>query len=202
LEKQLTEIGPARAVAHWRALTLTLLSKRPAFVEQRIQDTEAVVLEIMGTLSHVLPPPNVAEPQLLESLRGVLRRAADLALEMRTQRADYQMLPPLQPEYDTQGELARQIIFNAALMNERSGMTTNNEALEEQGAVVQLVLFPLVVKKGNDEGEGDDKTVVCPAQVLVARPEEERMKERMSAGNASIASVVPPITSVDMGNMI
>jgi hypothetical protein len=201
LEKQLAEIGPRRAVAHWRALTLTLLSRQPAFVQQRERDTEAVALELMGTLSQLLPPPVAVEAQLLESLRGVLRRAADLALEMRTQRAEYVMLPPLQPEYDTQGELARQVVFNASLMNERSGMTTSNEALEAQGAVVRLVLFPLVVKKGSDLGDGEEEIVVCPAQVLVARPENDRAPERdrISAGNRSVSSVLPP---VDMGNMI
>lgn len=201
LEKQLAELGPRRAVAHWRALTLTLLSKRPSFAQQRAKDTEAVALEIMGTLSQLLPPPATAETQLLESLRGVLRKAADLAIEMRTQRAEYMMLPPLQPEYNTQGELARQVVFNASLMNERSGMTTSNEALEAQGAVVQLVLFPLVVKKGNDLGEGDEEIVVCPAQVLVARPESDRAseKDRISVGNRSVSSVMPP---TDMGNMI
>ncbi|KAL1967835.1 hypothetical protein VTN77DRAFT_2524 [Rasamsonia byssochlamydoides] len=201
LEKQLAELGPRRAVAHWRALTLTLLSKRPSFAQQRASDTEAVALEIMGTLSQLLPPPATAEAQLLESLRGVLRRAADLAIEMRTQRAEYVMLPPLQPEYDAQGELARQVVFNASLMNERSGATMSNEALEAQGAIVRLVLFPLVVKKGNDLGEGDEEIVVCPAQVLVARPESDRAHERdrISTNNQSMSSMGQ---SVDTGNMI
>jgi hypothetical protein len=61
------------------------------------------------------------------------------------------------------------VYFNAALMNERSGETTSNEMLEEEQAVVRIVLFPLVVKRGSDEGEGDEEIVVCPAQVLVAK---------------------------------
>ncbi|KUL90065.1 hypothetical protein ZTR_02840 [Talaromyces verruculosus] len=200
LEKQLSEIGPRRAVAHWRALTLTLLAKRPSFADQRVRDTEAVALEIMETLSQLLPPPQSAQSQLLESLRGVLRRAANLSIEMRTQRAEYVMLPPLQPEYDSQGDLARQVSFNASLMNERSGIYHSNETLESQGTPVRLVLFPLVVKKGNDLGDGDEEIVVCPAQVLVAWPENEKPRDRMSAlGNRSVSSVVP---SVDMGNMI
>jgi hypothetical protein len=206
LEKQLSEIGPRPAVAHWRALTLTLLAKRPAFAEQRVRYTDAVALEIMGTLSQLLPPPQSAERQLTESLRGVLRRAANLSIEMRTQRAEYVMLPPLQPEYDSQGELARQVVFNASLMNERSGAFSSNEPLEAQGATVRLVLFPLVVKKGNDFGSGDDEIVVCPAQVLVARPEGERTRDRdrmSTLGNRSVSSVVPSVApSVDMGNMI
>jgi len=37
---------------------------------------------------------------------------------------------------------------------------------------VRVVLFPLVVKKGDDRGEGDEEIVVCPAQVLVAKPKK------------------------------
>jgi len=85
------------------------------------------------------------------------------------------MLPPLQPEYDANGELASKVSFNAALMNERSGESVSNEELEEQGATVRIVLFPLVVKKGDDSGDGDEEIVVCPAQVLVARPKRVRM---------------------------
>jgi hypothetical protein len=57
-------------------------------------------------------------------------------------------------------------------MNERSGDTVSNEELEAQKAVVRVVLFPLVVKKGDDRGEGDEEIVVCPAQVLVAKPKK------------------------------
>ena len=34
-------------------------------------------------------------------------------------------------------------------------------------ATVKIVLFPLVVKKGDESGEGEEEIVVCPAQVLV-----------------------------------
>ncbi|OMP85107.1 hypothetical protein BK809_0000861 [Diplodia seriata] len=170
LEKTLTEVGPARAVAQWRAITLTLLAQRDAFERQRAQDTEAVVQEIFGTLAALLPPPAHLADTIKESLRNVLRLAVGLSVEMRTQRAEYIMLPPLQPEYDTNGDLVRKVYFNAALMNERSGETASNEELERQRAVVKIVLFPLVVKKGDDLGEGEDEIVVCPAQVLTAKP--------------------------------
>jgi hypothetical protein len=80
------------------------------------------------------------------------------------------MLPPLRPEYDADGELAATVSFNASMMNERSGsVTMSNEDLEAQGAIIRVVLFPLVVKKGDDNGRGDEEIVVCPAQVLIAR---------------------------------
>ena len=164
LEKTLQEVGPISAVHKWRATTLTLLMKRPSFESQRATDTEAVVQEIYDTLATFLPPPSHLVSQIQESLRKVINAAVDLSIEMRTQRAEYSMLPPLQPEYDTNGDLARKVYFSALTMNERSGQTSSNEALQEQRAVVRMVLFPLVVKNEDD----DEQIVVCPAQVLVA----------------------------------
>lgn len=179
LEKLLLEVGPPQAVRQWRAVTLTLLSRREAFQDQREQDTEAVVQAIFQTLSTILPPPSQLENQIQEQLRRVLREAVDLSKEMRTQRAEYMMLPPLQPNYDENGELAETVVFNASLMNERSGVAgPSNEELEAAQATVRVVLFPLVVRKGDDAGIGDDEVVVCPAQVLVVRPQNDRPSSR------------------------
>jgi hypothetical protein len=189
LEKTLAEVGPPSAVHHWRATTLTLLSKRNAFQEQREQDTEAVVQVVFQTLSEILPPPTQLEVQIQEQLKRVMRAAIDLSIEMRTQRAEYMMLPPLRPEYDANGELAGKVHFNAALMNERSGDTVSNEELEASMAVVKIVLFPLVVKKGDDSGEGDDEIVVCPAQVLVAKPKKHARVSQVENANHSRMSL-------------
>ena len=198
LEKTLLEVGPPAAVHQWRATTLTLLSKREAFQQQRKQDTVAVVQMIFQTLSEILPPPTHLEEQIQEQLMRVMKAAVDLSIEMRTQRAEYMMLPPLQPEYDANGDLARQVQFNAALMNERSGDTVSNEELEAQHAVVRIVLFPLVVKKGDDTGGGDDEIVVCPAQVLVAKPKRhargltpEGMGQNPNHSRVSLQSSMP-----------
>lgn len=188
LEKLLLDVGPPHAVRQWRAVTLTLLSKRPAFGDQRNQDTEAVVQAVFQTLCVILPPPSNLEGQIQSQLRRVVREAVDLSVEMRTQRAEYMMLPPLQPEYDANGDLARTVTFNAQLMNERSGdKYTSNDDYESQGAVVRTVLFPLVVKKGDDLGRGDDEIVICPAQVLVAT----KTRHARMATPASDAGGVP-----------
>lgn len=176
-------IGPTTAVAQWRAITLTLLSQREAYLDQREQDTDAVVQEIFDTLSALLPPPLDLENQIFTSLRNVVRLAVDISVEMRTQRAEYIMLPPLQPEYDENGDLARKVFFNPALMNERSGESFLSSEYDQ--AVVRIVLFPLVVKKGDNFGEGDDEIVVWPAQVLVARPDPEKVA-RVVSGNMDI----------------
>ena len=220
LEKTLTEVGkssnilsrledshlqftgPQRAVAQWRAITLTLLSRREAFRAQREQDTEAVVQEIYATLSKLLPPPTQLVKTIQDSLRNLMRLAVNLSIEMRAQRAEYIMLPPLRPEYDTNGDLVQKVHFNAALMNERSGETTSNEELETRQAVVKIVLFPLVVKKGDDLGEGEDEIVVCPAQVLIARPNANKKVVRVLSGamdidaRQSMTSILPGGTVV------
>ncbi|KAL9617670.1 MAG: hypothetical protein Q9160_007545 [Pyrenula sp. 1 TL-2023] len=208
LEKVLTDIGPPSAVRRWRSLTLTLLTQRESFKEQRAADSEAVVLDIYRTLAKFLPPPSSVEGQVLDSLRNVMKIAVDLSIEMRKQRAEYTVLPPLQPEYDTNGDLAQFVYFNATLMNERSGETTSNEALESQQAIVRVVLFPLVVKKGSDNGEGDEEFVVCPAQVLIAKPGKDKKVVRIQSGdkmsidggNRSVHSCAP--SSMDLGNVI
>jgi hypothetical protein len=208
LEKNLSDVGPPSSVHRWRAMTLTLLSKRESFKGQRASDTEAVVQEIYSTLARFLPPPQALQGQIKESLRNVMKAAVDLSIEMRTQRAEYIMLPPLQPEYDLNGDLARKVYFNAALMNERSGETTSNDELEAEQAVVRMVLFPLVVKKGSDTGEGDEEIVVCPAQVLVARSGKDKKAVRVLSGDRmsidqasrSVQSFTPSV--LDPANVI
>ena len=186
LEKILIEVGPQRAVAQWRATTLTLLSRRPAFTTQRNLDTEAVTHEIYSTLSALLPPPSKDEPKLLSSLKTVLRLAIDLSIEMKTQRAEYMVIAPPTADYDTSGDLMYKTRFNAATMNERSGEYASNEELQASQAVVKMFLFPLVIKKGDDNGDGEDETVICPAQVLVAGSKQGRKVVRVMSGAMDI----------------
>ena len=173
LDTTLTEVGPQNAVHKWRSTTLTLLSSRPEFADQREEDIEGVVDSIFETLAAILPPKKDLIPQITDSLRRVVAMAVDLHIEMRQQRAEFQMLPPLKPQFDPDtGDLMRKVPFNATMMNERSGDIESNEQLQEEGAVVRMVLFPLVVKNSDEE----EQIVVCPAQVLVAKEEEKKKK--------------------------
>jgi hypothetical protein len=192
LEKQLIDVGPPHAVRQWRAVTLTLLSRRPSFKKQRDQDTEAVVQAILDTLSKILPPPSNLEDQIQSQLRRVVREAVLLAIEMRCQRAEYMMLPPLQPEYDDTGELTETVTFNAALMNEASGNAEHtNEELEAANTTVRVVLFPLVLRKGDELGKGEDEIVVTPAQVLVGISSTSR---RGSPAGKGLGRMLTPVS--------
>ncbi|KAL8808628.1 MAG: hypothetical protein Q9200_004180 [Gallowayella weberi] len=200
LEKTLSESAERAAVHRWRATTLNLLSKREAFRRQRATDTEAVMHTIYETLATILPPPSHLVAQVQASLSKVLSIAVDLSIEMRTQRFEYVMLPPLQPEYDTNGDLARKVFFNAALMHER-GDGVSDEELEAREAVVRMVLFPLVVRKGDVGGDGDDgveEIVVCPAQVLTT---EVGGRGKKGGGRVRVVSAQGSTVDVGMGNM-
>lgn len=209
LEKLLLEVGPPQAVRQWRAVTLTLLARRDSFMDQREQDTEAVVQAVFQTLCMILPPPSNLEDQIQTQLRRVMREAVELSIEMRTQRAEYMMLPPLQPEYDANGDLAEPHPFNAQLMSERSSgnhkPTVDADELQADGAIVRVVLFPLVVKKGDDDGVGDDEVVVCPAQVIVAKPRSSsRRSMRASSSDAGGVSLLrggSPSTAPNRSNV-
>ncbi|KAF5978505.1 hypothetical protein FBULB1_6104 [Fusarium bulbicola] len=157
LEKQL--FGPPSAIRRWRATTLTLLSNRD------------------NTLCVILPPPCNLESQLVSSLSQVTKEAVEVSVEMRSQKAKYTMLPPLQPEYVVNCDLVSSVSFNAALMNERGDSSDlTNEEYEAQDSKVRIMLFPLVVKKGGDYGDGDDEIVVYPAQVLAAPKKSEKKR--------------------------
>ena len=168
IERALGEVGPHHAVAHWRATTLTLLSRRQVFQEQRDQDIRVVAGEVWRILTVLLPPPEHMISQLMESLNKVVALAVSLSIEMRTQRAEYIMLPLLQPEQDEGAGSLRKIYFSAALMHERTGLSGTDQDHEARSATVGMVLFPLVVKKGDQEGKFEAEVVIYPAQVLIA----------------------------------
>ncbi|GAQ45149.1 hypothetical protein AKAW_06169 [Aspergillus niger] len=168
LEKELGQTLPQEAVHRWRATTLTLLSQDTELKQQQERDIQAISITIIDTLMSILSERSPYKPRLREELDEVLRLAVQLSVEMRTQLADYIMLPPLQPEYDSQGNLTSQIFFNASLMHDESGVYASDEQAQTEQAVVRLVLFPLVVKKGDDDGKGDKEVVVYPARVVVS----------------------------------
>ncbi|GAT22687.1 hypothetical protein RIB2604_01601020 [Aspergillus luchuensis] len=168
LEKILGQTLTQEVVHRWRATTLNFLSQDTELQQLQERDIQAISLTIIDTLMSILSERSPYKPRLREELDEVLRLAVKLSVEMRTQLAEYIMLPPLQPEYDSQGNLTSQIFFNASLMHDESNVYASNEQAESEQAVVHLVLFPLVVRKGDDDGKGDEEVVVYPAQVVVS----------------------------------
>jgi hypothetical protein len=162
-------IGPRSAVALWRAITFTLISKGEPFIMRNIEYADIVTHRMFKTLTMILPLPSAHDAtSLQDSLRTVVKIAVDLSVALRTQVADY-IMDPLRPGHNANGDLASKVSFNAAFMEDQSGSGISNEDLEAQQAAVKHVLFPLIFKRGDRNLEGDDEMVIYPAQVVVSR---------------------------------
>lgn len=149
-----------------------LLSATPTFGSKRVAEAEEVVNTIFRLLSYLLPPPPRYTNLALESLRGPIQHAIQLAIEMRTQRAEYVVKRPPRPEYGDSGDIANVIPFKASVMQNCGTEPASDEELEAEGATVKLVLFPLVIRRGNEHGENyHTEVIVLPMQVLINRPE-------------------------------
>jgi hypothetical protein len=168
----MSSVEPIPAVVEWRAITLTFLARSELHKQQCDRDTGILTEQIFGTLATLLPPPQVYSSQLRNTLYTVIRLAVSMSIEMRTQRANYVMLASPRSEYDQNGDPIAGLTFNAKTMNERSGEVISDEELEAKRAAIKIVLFPILVKRGDDYGEGEEQTVVFKTQVLIANPNE------------------------------
>lgn len=178
LESMLAEVGATTAVNQWRATTLTLLSQRSSFRSLLTSTTETTLAEMMTHLNHLLPPPPQHAPALISSLRTLLTHAVTLAIEMRTQRAEYVMRRPPIPIYDDHGEVSNTVFFSAEEMNAVNAASPSEALL----STVKCVLFPLVIRRGNEYGEEYEvEHVVFPMQVLVNRAHQLRSESRRSS---------------------
>lgn len=189
MDKPLTKpnVGLHEAVHQWRSTTLTLLSTRPAIIAKRDADTEEIVQTIFNLLNFLLPPPPQYRSLAMESLRSLVQHSVQLAVEMRTQRAEYVMKRPPRPDYDDQGEVTNTVPFVASSMQNRGSEPISARELEEEGATVKLILFPQVIRRGNEYGENyETETTVLPMQVLVNRPQ---LRSESRASNKSVSSV-------------
>ncbi|RPB16620.1 hypothetical protein P167DRAFT_263834 [Morchella conica CCBAS932] len=201
LETTLAEVGLHEAVHQWRSTTLTLLSTRPAIIAKRDADTEEIVQTIFNLLNFLLPPPPQYRSLAMESLRSLVQHSVQLAVEMRTQRAEYVMKRPPRPDYDDQGEVINTVPFVASSMQNRGPEPISAQELEEEGATVKLILFPQVIRRGNEYGENyETETTVLPMQVLVNRPQLSPMEtpkttpEKAKVAAQSILPVIPEQT--------
>jgi hypothetical protein len=180
-------------VHQWRATTLTLLSQRSSFRTLLMSATEATLNDIMTHLNHILPPPPQHAATAISTLRTLLTRAVTLAVEMRTQRAEYVMKRAPWPEYDDHGEVSNTVFFRASQMHANNVPDSSDDHdLEAEHATVKCVLFPLIIRRGNEFGEEyESEHIVYPMQVLVNRAQlrsESRSSIRSSMSMSSVGT--------------
>jgi hypothetical protein len=179
LERTLAEAGEPPAVHQWRATTLTLLIQRSSFRGNLMSATETTLNDIMAHLNQILPPPPQHAATVISTLRTLITHAVQLALEMRTQRAEYVMQRAPWPEYDDHGEIANTVSFDAARMHAVDG--ASDADLQQERVTVRCVLFPLIIRHGNEFGEEyENEHVVYPMQVLVNRGNQLHSESRSS----------------------
>lgn len=143
----------------------------------------------------MLPPPPQHAHHVVAALRAIVTHSVTLAIEMRTQRAEYVMLRAPRPEYDDNGEVSNTVPFSAERMHSVSeperGSPTSDADLEAERASVKLVLFPAVIRRGNEYGDAyETEHVVQRMQVLVNRPQlrSESRSTLRSVASASTAA--------------
>lgn len=147
------------------------IAARPTFGNKCAADAEKIVDAIVQILGCLLPPPPQNTALALASLRNLINDAIQLAIEMRTHPAEYMMKRPPMPEYDDCGEVINAVHFKASVMQNCETDTASGEELEAEGATLKIILFPQVVRRGNDHlDDYDNEITVLPMQVLVTRP--------------------------------
>lgn len=193
IEKQLSENGPEIAVSHWRATTLTLLAMRQVTIKQRKQEEEAIVQEILKHVTYILPQTYQMPVNIVDALRNVVSDAVKLGVEMRCQRAEYFFVPPPVPDYDDDGNIASVVRFRAQTMSARGAEPMSNTDLENENALVRLVLFPMLLKRGTDAGDHMElESIVSKMQVLVTRPGNGRTPGQTPHSTPGVTPKVTP----------
>ncbi|KAK6499735.1 hypothetical protein TWF481_010092 [Arthrobotrys musiformis] len=160
-----TSSAPAPAINNWRSETFFLLDKSDDFSSQR----KAAVSTIADKIEQLTYPLAASkqsfqgDPARYKFLEGVVQKAADFALAVGKQRANFQILSePAGCEfgYATMDDVSQQ----TDVITSADGTTSH----PLEGRPIQATIFPLLLKYGNESGEGYDQiTILSKAKVLV-----------------------------------
>lgn len=157
--------APPVAINSWRSETFFLLEKSDDFNSQRRAGITAITDKI-EQLTYPLAANNQkfqGDPARVKFLEGIIAKASDFAVALGKQRANFQLLSePAGCEFAhvTMDDVSQStdIITNAD--------GTTSHPLE--GRPIQATVFPLLMKYGNESGEGYDQiTILSRAKVSV-----------------------------------
>ncbi|KAF3177012.1 hypothetical protein TWF788_007859 [Orbilia oligospora] len=160
-----TSSAPAPTINNWRSETFFLLEKSDDFTSQR----KAAVSTIADKIEQLTYPLAATkqtfqgDPARYKFLEGVVQKAADFALSLGKQRANFQILSePAGCEfgYATMDDVSQQ----TDVITSADGSMSH----PLEGRPIQATIFPLLLKYGNESGEGYDQiTILSKAKVLV-----------------------------------
>ncbi|RPB01608.1 hypothetical protein L873DRAFT_1676024 [Choiromyces venosus 120613-1] len=144
----------------WRSQTFLTLSKAST-TESKAQVVATISQRIDNLLSPFSATPN--QPERLHFLSRIIESAATLASELGCQLAKFKVLsePPETPFHSAYMEDVYQ--EHETQTDPQTGKSVN--ALD--GKIILAVVFPSVVKWGNERGEGyEEMTVLLKTRVL------------------------------------
>ncbi|KAK6363532.1 hypothetical protein TWF730_000963 [Orbilia blumenaviensis] len=160
-----TSSAPANAINNWRSETFFLLEKSDDFSSQR-KAAVSIISDKIEQLTYPLAATKQTfqgDPARYKFLEGVVKKAADLALALGKQRANFQVLSePAGCEFGhaTMDDVSQQ----TDVITSADGATTH----PLEGRPIKATVFPLLLKYGNESGEGYDQiTILSKAKVLV-----------------------------------
>ncbi|KAK6531245.1 hypothetical protein TWF281_008067 [Arthrobotrys megalospora] len=160
-----TSSAPATAINSWRSETFFLLEKSDDFSAQR-KAAVSIISDKIEQLTYPLAATKQAfqaDPARYKFLEGIIKKAADFALVLGKQRANFQVLSePAGCEfgYATMDDVSQQ----TDVITSADGTTSH----PLEGRPIQATIFPLLLKYGNESGEGYDQiTILSKAKVLV-----------------------------------
>ena len=150
-------------------MTLNIVASDEEIVAQQADRIERLSSDIYDSLAAILPPPETFQGQIYDSLRLIVASAVDFSMEMRTQPCEYTMKWPILSELEANREILTPILPTAIPVNQCSIVYSLDDKLSAQDAVSHMILFPLVVRKGDEAGYGEEESVIFPAQVIAMK---------------------------------
>ncbi|EWC45333.1 hypothetical protein DRE_00732 [Drechslerella stenobrocha 248] len=160
-----TSNAPSTATNNWRSETFFLLEKSDDFGSQR-RAAVSIISDRIEQLTYPLAATKQTfqgDPARYKFLEGIINKAGDLAMTLGKQRASFQILSePAACEFAcaTMEDVSQQTdVVTAA-----DGSTSH----PLEGRPIQATVYPLLLKYGNEAGEGYDQiTILSKAKVLV-----------------------------------
>ncbi|KAF3930619.1 hypothetical protein ABW19_dt0205402 [Dactylella cylindrospora] len=160
-----TSSAPPATINNWRSDTFFLLEKSEDFAAQR----KVAISDITDKIEQ-LTFPLAATNRTFQGdsarhnfLEGIVRKASDFALALGKQRANFEVL--IEPAGCEFGHATMEDVSQQTDVVVGPDGTTSHPL---EGRSIQATIFPLLLKHGNESGEGYEQiTILSKAKVLV-----------------------------------
>ncbi|KAL7266275.1 hypothetical protein RUND412_011185 [Rhizina undulata] len=154
MENIVETLGPDKT-QEWRVYNILRLRNSPQINQSKETRINEIVDKALGILSSITEPreDRISPDVRLQKLRSIIRSAAELATELKTQKAVFEVEYGVEPDVAFDPEAMLEIQFKE-----------EPEALKARRAMVSCVISRGWIKKGGG-GNVDDLCRICLARV-------------------------------------